>query len=150
MVCYSFIQFLEQFPVCRYVPAFEKVCISTYIYLSNWSFGIFIQGEVFAFGSGFFGQLGLGNMQKHSLPVKVTTLTEKIVAIGTKFFHNVRSFSHTTVLSCYKYANVNRNKKKIFIYSRLSLSRIPRDSLKHFEISVPRHIRAERVRKTIN
>ena len=37
-----------------------------------------------------------------------------------------------------------------FKYSRLSLSRIPRDSLKHFEISVPRHIRVERVRKTIN
>ena len=36
------------------------------------------------------------------------------------------------------------------IYSRISLSRIPRDSLKHFEISVPRHIRVERVRKTIN
>ena len=35
-------------------------------------------------------------------------------------------------------------------YSRLSLSRIPRDSLKHFEISTPRHIRVERVRKTIN
>ena len=35
-------------------------------------------------------------------------------------------------------------------YSRLSLSRIPRDSLKHFEISVPRHIRVERVRKKIN
>ena len=35
-------------------------------------------------------------------------------------------------------------------YSRLSLSRIPRDSLKHFEISVPRHIRVEGVRKTIN
>ena len=35
-------------------------------------------------------------------------------------------------------------------YSRLSLSRIPKDSLKHSEISVPRHIRVERVRKTIN
>ena len=35
------------------------------------------------------------------------------------------------------------------IYSRLSLSRIPRDSLKHFEISIPRHIRVQRVRKTI-
>ena len=34
------------------------------------------------------------------------------------------------------------------IYSRLSLSRIPRDSLKHFEISVPRHIRVAEVRKT--
>ena len=34
------------------------------------------------------------------------------------------------------------------IYSRLSLSQIPRDSLKYFETSVPRHIRVERVRKT--
>ena len=34
-------------------------------------------------------------------------------------------------------------------YSRLSLSRIQRDSLKHFEISVPRHFRVERVSKTI-
>ena len=33
--------------------------------------------------------------------------------------------------------------QKKLIYSRLSLSRIPRDSLKHFEISVPRHIRVE-------
>ena len=32
-------------------------------------------------------------------------------------------------------------------YSRLSLSRILRDSLKHFKISVPRYIRVERVRK---
>ena len=30
------------------------------------------------------------------------------------------------------------------------LSRIPRDSLKHFEISVPRHIRSAEMRKTIN
>ena len=35
-------------------------------------------------------------------------------------------------------------------YNRLSLSRIPRDSLKHFEISVPRDVRAAEVRKTIN
>ena len=35
-------------------------------------------------------------------------------------------------------------------YSRLPLSQIPRDSLKHFELSVLRHIRVERVRKTIN
>ena len=38
----------------------------------------------------------------------------------------------------------------LFKYSRLSLCRIPRYSLKHFKISVPRHIRVERVRKTIN
>ena len=35
-------------------------------------------------------------------------------------------------------------------YNRLSLSRIPRDSLKHFEISVPRDVRVAEVRKTIN
>ena len=35
-------------------------------------------------------------------------------------------------------------------HNRLSLSRIPRDSLKHFEISVLRHIGVERVRKTIH
>ena len=32
-------------------------------------------------------------------------------------------------------------------FSRLSLSRIPRDSLKYFEISVPRHIRIAELRK---
>ena len=32
-------------------------------------------------------------------------------------------------------------------YSQLSLSRIPRDPLKYFEISVPRHIRFAELRK---
>ena len=32
-------------------------------------------------------------------------------------------------------------------YSRLSLSRIPRDSVKYFEISIPRHIRFAELRK---
>ena len=35
-------------------------------------------------------------------------------------------------------------------YSRLSLSRTPRDSMKDFEISVLRHIRFAGMRKTIN
>ena len=35
-------------------------------------------------------------------------------------------------------------------YSRLSLSRIPRDNLKHFEVSVPRHISVAQVREKIN
>ena len=39
----------------------------------------------------------------------------------------------------YKYMQIN--------YSRLSLSRIPRDSLKYFEISVPGHIRFAELRK---
>ena len=37
-----------------------------------------------------------------------------------------------------------------YLYSRLSLSRNPRDSMKHFEISVLRHIRFVELRKTIN
>ena len=37
-----------------------------------------------------------------------------------------------------------------YLYSRLLLTRIPRDSLKHFEISVPRNIRVAEVRKPIN
>ena len=36
------------------------------------------------------------------------------------------------------------------IYSRLSLSRNPRDSMKHFEISELRYIRFAELRKTIN
>ena len=35
-------------------------------------------------------------------------------------------------------------------YSRLSLSRTPRDSMKHFEISVLRHIRFAELSKTVN
>ena len=35
------------------------------------------------------------------------------------------------------------------INSRLALSPIPRDSIKYFEISVPRHIRFVELRKTI-
>ena len=35
------------------------------------------------------------------------------------------------------------------MYSRLSLSRTPRDSIKYFEISVPRHIRFADSRKNI-
>ena len=33
------------------------------------------------------------------------------------------------------------------MYSRLSLSRIPRDYLKYFEMSVPRHIRSAELRE---
>ncbi|XP_055999241.1 uncharacterized protein LOC125654012 isoform X3 [Ostrea edulis] len=47
------------------------------------------QGAVYAFGCGFFGQLGLGNNKKSSVPVKVNTLPEKIAIVGTRYFHNV-------------------------------------------------------------
>ena len=44
----------------------------------------------------------------------------------------------------------DRSLYKSITYSRLTLYRIPRDSLKHFEISVSRNIRVAEVRKTIN
>ena len=62
------------------------MCMDKYLLFSD---SFLLQGEVYAFGSGFFGQLGLGNTQKHTKPVRVTTLTEKVIAIATKFFHNV-------------------------------------------------------------
>jgi alpha-tubulin suppressor-like RCC1 family protein len=48
------------------------------------------QGAVYAFGCGFFGQLGLGHNKKSSVPVRVNTLPEKMAIIGTRYFHNVR------------------------------------------------------------
>ena len=45
------------------------------------------------------------------------------------------------------YAQTFQQTNKYESYSRLSLSRIPRDSMKHFEISVVRHIRFTELRK---
>ncbi|KAJ8301898.1 hypothetical protein KUTeg_020885 [Tegillarca granosa] len=47
------------------------------------------QGEVYAFGCGFFGQMGLGSNQKQTLPVKVYTIPEKVTTVATKYFHSV-------------------------------------------------------------
>ena len=47
-------------------------------------------------------------------------------------------------------AKTKRDVQIMFRYSRLSLSRSPRDCMKQFEISVPRHIRFAELRKTIN
>ncbi|KAK3585949.1 hypothetical protein CHS0354_038491 [Potamilus streckersoni] len=47
------------------------------------------QGYLLAFGCGYFGQLGLGTNVKHTLPVHVNTLKEKVVFVATKFFHSV-------------------------------------------------------------
>ena len=55
---------------------------------------------------------------------------------GSCIFFSVETTSRKSVLLCnatYHTTEIN--------YSRLSLSRIPRDSLKYFEISVHRHIR---------
>ena len=60
--------------------------------------------------------------------------------------YNQRKQQKTGTITQAKSRTTNRNNT----YSRLSLSRIPRDSLKHFEISVPRHTRVAEVRKTIN
>ena len=47
------------------------------------------------------------------------------------------------------YSFVNISFSVLSTYSRLSLSRIPRDSLKYFEISVVRHIRFAELRKKL-
>ena len=57
------------------------------------------------------------------------------------------AFSYTFIVSLW---NRIRNSAVTGTYSRLSLSQIPRDSLKLFEISVPRNIRVAEVRKTWN
>ncbi|KAL8577369.1 hypothetical protein ACOMHN_038273 [Nucella lapillus] len=46
-------------------------------------------GEVWTFGCGYFGQLGIGSAQKHTCPVLVSAISEPVTVIGTKFFHNV-------------------------------------------------------------
>ena len=54
----------------------------------------------------------------------------------------LKGASKFSILSSVKYLET--------IYCRLSLSRTPRDSMKHFEISVLRHIRFAELRKIIN
>ncbi|CAG5123144.1 unnamed protein product, partial [Candidula unifasciata] len=46
-------------------------------------------GDVWTFGCGYFGQLGLGTNSKSSVPQKVNLSEGQIVAIGTKYFHSV-------------------------------------------------------------
>lgn len=50
------------------------------------------RGEVWVFGCGYFGQLGLGNNWKQTSPVILTTLKEPVTVIGTKYFHCVCRF----------------------------------------------------------
>lgn len=46
------------------------------------------EGYVYVFGCNVFGQLGTGNTNKSSVPIKVN-LQERIVLIATRYFHNV-------------------------------------------------------------
>ncbi|XP_066588332.1 uncharacterized protein ca [Prorops nasuta] len=46
-------------------------------------------GVVHAFGSNIFGQLGTGDTVKSSVPLKVSTLPERVVLITTAYFHNL-------------------------------------------------------------
>ena len=65
--------------------------------------------------------------------------------------HEVKQVYHVILTFPYSWLNLYRSDPlepmSVCWYSRLSLSRIPRDSLKYFEISVPRHIRFEEWRK---
>lgn len=46
------------------------------------------EGIIYAFGCNIFGQLGVGNNIKSSVPIKVS-LSERIILIATGYFHNV-------------------------------------------------------------
>ncbi|XP_034188520.2 RCC1 and BTB domain containing protein claret [Osmia lignaria lignaria] len=54
------------------------------------------EGAVYAFGCNIFGQLGVGNNVKSSVPIKVL-LSEKIFLIATGYFHNL-AVSYTNKL----------------------------------------------------
>ncbi|XP_041350104.1 uncharacterized protein LOC121369224 isoform X2 [Gigantopelta aegis] len=47
------------------------------------------QGDLYVFGCGYFGQLGLGNNLKQSTPVRLHTVDEPITAIGAKYFTSI-------------------------------------------------------------
>ena len=73
----------------------------------------------------------------HSFCLHVKKQKQNIFTFHAHYFcHNLGFKPVAVVLTC--------------IYSQLSLSRIPWDSQKHFEISVPLHIRVAEVRKTID
>ncbi|WAR18296.1 UVR8-like protein [Mya arenaria] len=55
------------------------------------------KGEVYVFGSSFFGQLGQGNSVKHARPVKVSLIPDKVITMATKFFHSVAVTAKNTV-----------------------------------------------------
>lgn len=62
-------------------------------------------GEVYSFGCGFFGQLGLEMNKKQTLPVRIHALKEKVVIVSTKFFHNVAvtHSNHVYSWGCHPY-----------------------------------------------
>ncbi|KAK7102561.1 hypothetical protein V1264_020760 [Littorina saxatilis] len=46
-------------------------------------------GEVWSFGCGYFGQLGIGGTHKRTSPVLIKSFSEPVSAIGTKYFHSI-------------------------------------------------------------
>ena len=59
------------------------------------------QGEVWSFGCGYFGQLGLGTNSKTSIPERISfPTTSPMVAIGTNYFHGVSVKPSLKILVC--------------------------------------------------
>lgn len=56
-------------------------------------------GEVWSFGCGYFGQLGVGSSHKNTLPTLVKALSEPITIISTKYFHSVAVTANNRVHS---------------------------------------------------
>ncbi|XP_064605669.1 uncharacterized protein LOC135470577 [Liolophura sinensis] len=47
------------------------------------------EGEVWTFGCGLFGQLGIGSANKDSIPKRVRDIPGKVTLIATKYFHTL-------------------------------------------------------------
>ena len=73
-----------------------------------------------------------------------------IIYNGRRLYFFFFFFFLMTDVICVAYGGRESAITKQRNYSRLSLSRTPRDSMKHFEISILRHIRFAELRKTIN
>ena len=80
-------------------------------------------------------------------PSPLTIDEIRIIMKYEQVFSQISWFLKTTLLSPEWEWYLHFKPVQISIYSRLSLSRNRRDSLKHFEISVLRHIRFAELRK---
>jgi hypothetical protein len=87
LCCYIIAMYLFFMFVCMCVCVCFLCCYIIAMYL----FLLLLQGEVWSFGCGYFGQLGIGQAHKRTSPVLVS-FNEPVTVISTKFFHNVSHF----------------------------------------------------------
>ncbi|CAH1782485.1 unnamed protein product [Owenia fusiformis] len=71
------------------VKALQHLDITTLAAGYSHSLALTAKGEIWSFGCGMFGQLGLGSTAKETLPQQITALPEAVRLISTKYFHNL-------------------------------------------------------------